>query len=367
MIHALMVCSIFPAGVGQAPPPRPPVVELLEDEAGLLLKELTNPTGDPGEGHVENTVVFSGTSAVKIVPMQRFHSRIPGWKHRIVKEPKAGEYRYLRFAWKADGNQGIMLQFHDERDWFVRYTSGIDQFNWGTKFVAAEPPGEWQLVTRDLFQDFGERTITGMALTAFGGRAAYFDHIYLGASVEALDRIDATGLAKKQPIALTPEDQERLWRDLVHPSASKAYLAFWTMVHAPKQSAPFVLRKLTAKKPAGDAVQVGQWIRELDSDQFAAREAASKNLAQHLEAATDLLEKALAGDPSVEARVRIERLLAAHQKTRPDPRQVEQAIRILEYAATPEAARGLEELARGPEGVRLTELARAALARTKGR
>src|SRR5262249_18453850 len=77
---------------------RPPVVELLEDNAEALLKQLTNPTGDPGEGHVEATVVFSGANSIKIVPMQRFHPTIPGWRHRIVEKPAPGEYRYLRFA-----------------------------------------------------------------------------------------------------------------------------------------------------------------------------------------------------------------------------------------------------------------------------
>src|SRR5262245_5414470 len=140
------------------PPRRSAVVELLEDNAAALLKQLTNPTGDPGEGHVEKSVVFSGTESIKIIPMQRFHPTIPGWKHRIVEKPALGEYRYLRFAWKGDGCAGIMLQLHDEKDWHIRYTAGINQFNWGTKFVADRPPSEWKLVTRDLFKDFGERT-----------------------------------------------------------------------------------------------------------------------------------------------------------------------------------------------------------------
>jgi hypothetical protein len=363
MVNAFIIQFAFGVLLTEAAPR--PALELLEDKAANLLKQLSE--GGPGEGHVENTVVFSGTSAVKIIPMQRFQSRIPGWKHRITKEPKAGEYRYIRFAWKADGNQGIMIQLHDARDWFIRYTSGIDQFNWGTKFVAAQPSGEWELVTRDLFGDFGERSLTGMALTAFGGRAAYFDHIYLGASVEALDRIDATGLARKRPIALTRDDEERLWRDLAHANTSKGYLAFWTLVHAPKHSVPMILSKAAARKAPDNAAQVRLWIAELDSDQFASREAASKRLSDNVEAAAELLEAALAGNPSAEARVRIERLLAAHQKTRPDPKHLEQAVRILEYAATPEARRALEELSRGSAGARVSERARAALARLQSR
>ena len=66
------------------------VAALLEDNAGTLLPQLTNPTGDPGEGHVERAEVFSGRSAVRIVPMQRFHPQVPGWNYRIVEKPLPG-------------------------------------------------------------------------------------------------------------------------------------------------------------------------------------------------------------------------------------------------------------------------------------
>ena len=97
----------FPAGV----------VCLLEENAAELLPKLTNPQGDPGEGQVEKEIVFSGQSAVKITILQRYCNFIPGWAYRITENPKEGEYRFLRFAWKSDGLTGIMLQLHDERDW----------------------------------------------------------------------------------------------------------------------------------------------------------------------------------------------------------------------------------------------------------
>src|SRR3954451_21603286 len=223
--------------------PAPAVATLLEDNGEALLKLLTNPTGDPGEGRVEREVTFSGTSSVKIIPMQRFSPHIPGWGYRIVERPGADdEYRYLRFAWRADGCDGIMLQLHDDRDWNVRYTAGADVPGWGSKFVAPRPPGEWVVVTRDLFADFGPRTIRGIALTAFGGRAGYFDHIYLGRSVHDLDRVDATGIRGGRPVELAPADLDRLWREAYGRDAAKAYLAFWTLVADPDKSVPFVSR-----------------------------------------------------------------------------------------------------------------------------
>src|SRR5687767_8569535 len=74
----------------RAVPPRhkPDVALLLEDNGDDLLPKLTNPTGCPGEGHVEKEGMFSGKSCVRIVPMQRFSPAIPDWKYRITENPK---------------------------------------------------------------------------------------------------------------------------------------------------------------------------------------------------------------------------------------------------------------------------------------
>lgn len=165
------------------------VAVVLEDNAAELLKVLTNPTGDPGEGHVEQTHRFSGREGIRIVPMQRFNNRIPGWAYPIREHPRAGEYRYLRFAWKAEGGTGIMLQLHDEKDWRIRYTAGRDMYGWGTKYVSDRTPQAWTVVTCDLYADHGVQTITGIALTNFDAPSAYFDHVYFARSIEELDTL----------------------------------------------------------------------------------------------------------------------------------------------------------------------------------
>jgi hypothetical protein len=43
-------------------------------------------------------------------------------------------------------------------------------------------PDGWVVVTRDLFEDFGEFTLNGLALSAVDGEYALYDHIYLGRS-----------------------------------------------------------------------------------------------------------------------------------------------------------------------------------------
>src|SRR4051812_4553205 len=161
----LVLCLANLATLAAAEELPPGVSCLLEDNAAELLPKLTNPWGDPGEGQVEKDVVFSGESAVKITILQRYCNFIPGWAYRITEKPKEGEYRYLRFAWKAEALVGIMLQLHDDKDWHIRYTAGRNTHGWESKTVADKPPGEWTLVTIDLFKDFGERELHGIALT----------------------------------------------------------------------------------------------------------------------------------------------------------------------------------------------------------
>lgn len=346
---------------------QPAVAVILEDNGADLLKLLTNPTGDPGEGHVENAIVFSGKSCVKIIPMQRFSPRIPGWKYRIVEKPKPGEYRYLRFAWKSDGGAGIMLQLHDEKDWRIRYTAGIDQFGWGTKFIGDKPPPDWTVVTIDLFKDHGERSLTGIAMTAFGGTAAYFDHIYFARTIDDLDRIDATGLRKlDKPVELSAADLNRLWQELTSNSAPRAYVAFWSLVADPKHATPFLKGKLIGATGGPTADQIRRWIAELDHERFATREAASRELTKHLDVAAGFLEKELEKSPSAEVRRRVERLLSL-RKENPEPLRQEKAVRILEYVETAEATRVLEELAKARDGSRLSAEAKTALVRLKAR
>jgi hypothetical protein len=102
---------------------------LLEDHPKPLLSQLQGQDG--GQAVVEALDVFSGSSSVKIIPMQRFRRDVAGWAFPIRRRPGSGEYRYLRFAWRADGAQGIMLQLHDQRDWNIRYTAA-----WTSRTVA---------------------------------------------------------------------------------------------------------------------------------------------------------------------------------------------------------------------------------------
>ena len=329
----LAVCCLFLAQTGAAAEPLPAgVVCLLEDNAAELLPLLSNPGGDLGEGEVEHKVVFSGRSAVKITSYQKYFNLLPGWAHRIAEKPAAGEYRYLRFAWKSAGLTGIMLQLHDARDWHIRYVAGANKFGWAANQVAESPPPEWTLVTLDLFKDFGEREIHGIALTAFDGAAGYFDHIYLGRTIDDLDAIDATGRADAGPIQLTPAEVDKHLEQLRSADGSIAYRAFWTLA-AGDGSVRALLAGRTSAEPAAKAepAAIEQWLRDLNADEFDVREKATMQLAAHLAAYRERLEEELRRTTSAESRARLAGILAAARKPLTDYQRTEQQIqRILQ-------------------------------------
>ncbi len=127
---------------------------------------------------------FSGESSLRITPPQRFSPRIKGWEFRIREKPAVGEYRFIRFAWKSPQASGVMLEFADDGQWppadqtLRRYFAGKNLTGWQAVGIAPRPPADWTVMTRDLWQDFGDFTLTGFAPTAIAG-PALFDRIEL--------------------------------------------------------------------------------------------------------------------------------------------------------------------------------------------
>lgn len=160
-------------------------IVLLDDNERLALA-LTE-----GDGTAEFTTSdkFSGAASLRVTPPQRYSSQIEGWDFRIREEPVAGEYRYIRFAWKSPDASGVMLELADDGGWppaekpLRRYFAGKNLSGWQAVEVASSQPQEWTVVTRDLWQDFGDLTLTGLAPTAMGG-PALFDRVEL---LRALD------------------------------------------------------------------------------------------------------------------------------------------------------------------------------------
>jgi putative membrane-bound dehydrogenase-like protein len=157
----------------------PAKVTLLDENPDLaaLLNE------GKGTAQFVRTDKFSGEMALRVTPLQRAAAKIPGWDYKIRENPGPGEYRHLRFAWKAEGD-GVMIELAAGGLWPKanqsnrRYFSGKNTSGWKAVQVAADPPRDWTVVTVDLWKDCGNFTLTGFAPTAMGG-PALFDKIEL--------------------------------------------------------------------------------------------------------------------------------------------------------------------------------------------
>jgi RNA polymerase sigma factor (sigma-70 family) len=154
------------------------------------------------------------------------------------------------------------------------------------------------------------------------------------------------------------------WKALSGDDAGRAQEAVWALARTPEKAIPFLKARLhPAQGPS--AKQLDGLIKDLDSEQFAVRENAAKELQKLGELAEAALRQRLKAKPTLEQRRRIEPILAELDSRLPSGEDLRslRALRVLEYAGTGEARRLLRELAGGAEGASLTRQAQAALTR----
>jgi WD40 repeat protein len=167
--------------------------------------------------------------------------------------------------------------------------------------------------------------------------------------------------------AANPKDLEHWWDDLAGGDAKKAHSAIWELAAHPEQAVALLRDRL---KPAAAVPpdQFRQLLRDLDSKEFGAREAASKKLAEFADDVEPALQQALKVSKSAEQRRRIEALLAAPRIAPPgDKLRHLRAVEILEHIGAPEAQQVLQGLSKGAPETRLTQEAKASLERLNQR
>lgn len=352
------------------------VVELIDEALDSLIPVLHNDfSHEVGQLLREDRDVFAGVEAAKVLPMQRYRSTIPGWKFQIVEKPtKPGEFRYLRFAWKKNGGAGVMIQLHDlHRSWAMRYHAGRNVFNWEpSKAVAGQLPSDWELVTRDLFADYGSFVITGMALSPLDGQFALFDHILLGRSVEDLDKATEAALGRVRLEKIpTGNDREQLWAELMGLDRGKAAAAQRQFLASATAHVDFIREQLSKSSVNKDLLQtIGQLIQDLDSDEFNVRDRATEKLIALGDSAIEAVRSLLANAPNDEVHYRAElilRKLKVKGTTVSEGSKKVRAVRILERAATAEAKDLLEKIAAGEYGFDIAADAKLALQRLQKR
>jgi hypothetical protein len=186
-----VVINVVP---GEKPASEPPKEIFEDDEKFVALL-----TEGGGAASLEPADKSSGKASVKVTPDQKFNPNLPGLQVKVKENPGPGEFRYIRFAWKKKGGAAICLQLNHDGTWGpggsgkegakFRYHSGPAEVYGGSLAVGDKLPEGFVVVTRDLFADFGEFTLNGIALSAVDGEFALFDQIYLGRNMADFDLI----------------------------------------------------------------------------------------------------------------------------------------------------------------------------------
>jgi hypothetical protein len=163
-----------------------------------------------------------------------------------------------------------------------------------------------------------------------------------------------------------------LWSDLASEDARRAYQAIHALRLAGPQSVRWLGRRLKPAETPKDREQVAGLIADLDSDTYAVRKAATHRLEKLGSWVEPHLRAKIKARPSLEARRRMEALLhrLADQEVHGPEGEIMRpwrAVEVLEHIGTAEARDLLEMLAQGAADARLTQEAKASLARLSQR
>lgn len=163
---------------------------------------------------------------------------------------------------------------------------------------------------------------------------------------------------------LTAKELESLWEEFATKDDTVGYRLTWLLVAGGKQTVLFFKEQLYPVRPV-DHRRLSGLINDLDSDHFATRAKAAKELEGFGELAELAMRDALKREPSPEVQGSLKSLLAKVEALpqTPDRIRVGRAIEVLEYIHSPEAVEFLEKLAKGAPDASLTKNAQAALER----
>ena len=199
---------------------RPGLRTIFEDDRGFA-SQLSRGTGVV---EVIDEKPFSGSVSLKVTPDAGENPQIPGLDATVSEHARLGQYRFVVFAWKQVGGTQLELQFANDgrigeaiaqagrrADGFrgkpargrIRFEGSADdrglrhgysyeastarQIPGGPLRLNGAVPKDWQLLTRDLFGDFGSFNFTGVSLRCVDGEAAWFDHIYLARTYQDME------------------------------------------------------------------------------------------------------------------------------------------------------------------------------------
>lgn len=198
-------------------------------------------------------------------------------------------------------------------------------------------------------------------------------HIYLGRTIEDLDRVTAaarTWARKSEEL-----DRARLgwyWTDLASEDAAVRQPAAWALGACGRSSVPYLCERVPVPDAKEAERKIQKAVADLDAPRYAVREKAAQELERFGLTALPHLEAALKPGISPEWRERLEKLIARCKAedtvlTAEAQRMTLQAIWVLEQADTLDARKRLGELAEANLEAGLSLEAKAALDRVAKR
>ncbi len=179
------------------------------------------------------------------------------------------------------------------------------------------------------------------------------------------DVADMTHRRRPQAAPLAAKEWQALWEDLAKDDASKAYKAMIRMTTDGPTTIAALKERLHPIRPA-DPERLAKLLKDLDSDDFAVREKAGRELEKLGDVIRPTLRQTLDRPGlSLELRRRLEALVTSLEELSGARLRQLRAIEVLEMLGTAEAQRLLQTLAVGAEQARQTHEARAALERVR--
>jgi WD40 repeat protein len=290
-----------------------------------------------------------------------------GTKATLVPVAKEGEWVAIK------GVGGALALSPDGRLLAIAYGSQIQQAkalgkggrNWIEDEVVHHRVSLWETATGKEIMQIPEDWATVVAISPDGRTLA------VGSSsgkVQFKDLAPEEWPYSRKAPKLDTEELNKLWNDMAQPAAVPAYKAIWTLTAAGPPAVAFLSDKLRPEK--SEAGVANDLLVKLDSDKYAVREAAFRDLKKLGPAIEGELRKTVADSKtSTEVRKRVQNLLDGWEKRPASPDEVRQArsLQVLERIATPEARAVLVRLGEGAPGAWLTEQARLAEKRLASR
>jgi RNA polymerase sigma factor (sigma-70 family) len=286
----------------------------------------------------------------------------------------------VAFAFSPDGRLLATVDGRDVRVWEM--VTGRERLRLpmraGLPFVVFSPDSRWLAAGGDpgrtvciwnvsagqevLRLSGHERGLTAAAFAPDGQRLATASH-------DTTVLIwDLAGRLKLKQTDLPGAGRDELWTWLADPDPAKAQRALRLLIGAGDRGVAFLAARLKpAAWDATHAARFKQFIADLDSDTYAARESATEELSRFGDRAQPSLREVLRAAPSAETRRRVETLLVSLQVGHFPAEMLRElrGLEVLERVNTPAARQQLERLAMGLPRTRLTQEARKSLDRLR--